>query len=81
MDIPEDILRTATEVAEVWFHEEWEPENYIQQDLVKAIGHAIQAERERAAEIAETYVDDDGTNAVGRVIARLIRTPPTGEEQ
>lgn len=52
-EIPEDIFEAATEVARRWYHEEWEPAEFIQQQLVKYIAYALVAERERCANIAE----------------------------
>lgn len=50
-EIPEDVMEKATDVARRWYHEEWEPTEYIQQKLVEGIAEAILAERERCAVI------------------------------
>lgn len=53
--IHEDIQKAATDCARRWYHEEWEPENYIQQMLVEDIAAAILAERERCAVLMEKH--------------------------
>ncbi|SDL08153.1 hypothetical protein SAMN05428953_12674 [Mesorhizobium muleiense] len=46
-EIPADVVEAATDVARRWYHEEWEPTEYIQQKLVEGIALAILAERKR----------------------------------
>lgn len=46
-EIPEDIMKAATETAASWYHEEWEPEEYICKLLVEYIATALLAERKR----------------------------------
>ncbi|RJT41991.1 hypothetical protein D3227_04750 [Mesorhizobium waimense] len=60
-EIPADVMVAATDVARRWYHEEWEPENYIQQKLIEGIARAILAERERIAKrIEATYRNEEG---------------------
>ena len=70
-EIPEDVRERATAVARRWYHEEWEPEAYIQQELVKEIALAIMDERERTirdcAAIAQEECDSE--------ISHLILNP------
>ncbi len=82
-DLPDDILERARAVAEAWYHEEWDPTQYIQQALVEAIATALlaqhkateQATIERCAAIAE-YQDLPGLTAAG--IASAIRNQGKG---
>jgi len=53
-----DIAETARWVAKSWYHEEWDPAEYIQQQLVEMIAAALAEEREKAARIVETWADD-----------------------
>lgn len=70
-EIPADVTEVATDVARRWYHEEWEPTEYIQQKLVDDIARAILAERERCAKIAEAFRE---TTSEGRAeLAAAIR--------
>lgn len=48
MTIPEDIMKTATDIAKRWYHEEWDPDSYIQIQLVRYIAEALVEARNKA---------------------------------
>lgn len=79
-DIPKDVWDAAVDVARTWYHEEWEPTEYIQRTLVEGIARAIMAERESCARIADAHSECE--RDCGDVIAAAIRAggQPTHHE-
>ncbi|WP_156392469.1 hypothetical protein [Rhizobium sp. Root482] len=49
-NISPDILRTATNLVDLWFREEADPSVSVQEDLVRRIARALAEERDRKIE-------------------------------